>query len=145
AAEELREEIVRARLKVRVISHDVRRRLQIPHSPNGRFQLYIGTGGPGHLDPRENDGRKPFSQGISESSAWEAPLFKLYDSILGDEYAALIGGCHSFGVLCRWWGVARVAFRPEKSNGMPMNALSSEALSHPWFSQFAEQLPDRRH
>ena len=26
-----------------------------------------------------------------------------------------------------------------------MNALSSEALSHPWFSQFAEQLPDRRH
>jgi hypothetical protein len=145
AADAVREEIVGAKLKVRVISYDVRRRLQVPHSPNGRFQLYIGTGGPGHLDPRQNDGRKWYSQGISESSAWEAPLFLLYDSILENENAALIAVCHSFGLLCRWSGVARPELRTEKSTGMPLNALSTEAASHPWFSQFAEQLPDRRH
>ena len=145
SAEELRDKIVRAGLKVRVISYDVRRRLQIPQSPNGRFQLYLGTGGPGHLDPRENDGRKWYSQGISESSEWEAPLFRLYDSILGDEDAALIAVCHTFGLICRWSGIARAELRAEKSAGMPLNALSVEAATHPWFSQFAEQLPDRRH
>ncbi|HSP13921.1 MAG TPA: hypothetical protein VLV78_04125 [Thermoanaerobaculia bacterium] len=145
AAEELREELVGRGLKVRAISYDVRRRLQIPQSPNGRFRLYIGTGGPGHLDPRQNDGRKPYSQGIAESTAWEAPLFHLFDSILADENAALVAVCHSFGLVCRWSGIAQPQPRDTKSSGMPLNTLTEEAAAHPWFSQFAEQLPDHRH
>jgi len=109
AAAELRDEIVAAGIKVRVISYDVRRRLQIPSSPNGRFQLYVGTGGPGHLDPRMNNGRNAESQGIDESIEWEAPLFRLFDAILGNERAALLAVCHSFGLMCRWSGAARVA------------------------------------
>ena len=145
AAAEFRAELVAAGLKVRVISFDVRRRHAIPQSPNGRFQLYIGTGGPGHLDPRQNDGRKPHAQGIAESAAWEAPLFRLFDAIQRHESAALLAVCHSFGLLCRWSGAARPELRAEKSSGMPLNVLTDAAAAHPWFSQFAAELPDRRH
>ena len=54
AAEPMRDELVRRGLKLRVLSFDVRRRNHVPEGPPGRFQLYIGTGGPGHLDPRLN-------------------------------------------------------------------------------------------
>jgi hypothetical protein len=145
AAEGLREPLVGAGAKVRVLSYDVRRTLQVPQSPNGRFQLYLGTGGPGHLDPRLNDGVRDESQGIAESPAWEAPLFRLYDDIAAHDSAALIGVCHSFGLMCRWSGAARVELREEKSSGMPENVLSHEAASHHWFSQFAKRLNDGRH
>jgi hypothetical protein len=145
SAEPLREPLVAADTKVRVLSYDVRRTLKIPQSPNGRFQLYLGTGGPGHLDPRRNDGVKVESQGIIESPAWEAPLFHLYDAIAAHDSAALLGVCHSFGLMCRWSGAARVALRPEKSSGMPENVLSPGGASHPWFSQFASRLSDGRH
>ncbi len=46
----------RADLRVRVLSYDVRRGQQIPAAPDDRHGIYIGTGGPGHLDPRLNDG-----------------------------------------------------------------------------------------
>ena len=36
--------------------------------PEPRFSLYLGTGGPGHLDPRANDGVRPESQGIREDA-----------------------------------------------------------------------------
>jgi hypothetical protein len=145
AAEEVREMLLQRGRKLRLISFDVRRRLQIPESPNGRFQLYIGTGGPGHLDPRLNDGKRSWSQGISESAEWEAPLFHLFEDIVTSESAALIAVCHSFGLLCRWSGVAHAELREQKSSGMPMNALAPEAVEHPWFSQFADRLPDHRH
>lgn len=145
AAEPLRETLVAAGAKVRVLSYDVRRTLRIPQSPNGRFQLYIGTGGPGHLDPRENDGVKESSQGIIESADWEAPLFRLYDDIAAHESAMLLGVCHSFGLMCRWSGAARVALRSEKSSGMPENVLSDIGALHPWFSRFASRLSDGRH
>src|SRR5258706_1460596 len=145
SAEALRETLVAAGAKVRVLSYDVRRTLRIPQSPNGRFQLYLGTGGPGHLDPRQNDGLNEESQGIVESSAWEAPLFRLYDDIAAHDSAALLGVCHSFGLMCRWSGAAHVALRPEKSSGMPENVLSPDSASHPWFAQFASRLRDERH
>jgi hypothetical protein len=145
AASELRDEILSAGIKVRVISYDVRRRLQVPDSPNGRFQLYVGTGGPGHLDPRMNNGRTSESQGIDESIEWEPPLFHLFDAILANDGAALLAVCHSFGLLCRWSGVASPRLRSEKSSGMPTNVLTDQAAKHPWFSQFADQLPDHRH
>jgi hypothetical protein len=145
AAATLRDELERAGVKVRLLSHDVRRRNAIPASPNGRFQIYIGTGGPGHLDPRLNDGKHEWSQGVDESEAWEAPLFRLFDDILADRNAAMIAVCHSFGLVCRWSGVAAPMLRGEKSSGMPLNRLSREALQHPWFAQFARELPDHQH
>jgi hypothetical protein len=144
-AEGLRGELEPAGLKVRLLSYDVRRALAVPESPNGRFQLYLGTGGPGHLDPRHNDGVSEFSQGIRETTEWEAPLFRLFDDILAHREAAFFAVCHSFGLVCRWSGVARPELRPEKSSGMPTNRLSDEASAHPWFRQFARDLPDGRH
>jgi hypothetical protein len=145
SAESLREPLIAAGAKVRVLSYDVRRKLKIPRSPNGRFQLYIGTGGPGHLDPRLNDGVKDESQGIVDSPAWETPLFRLYDDIASHDSAALLGVCHSFGLMCRWSGAARVELRSEKSSGMPENILTPGGASHPWFAQFANRLSDGRH
>lgn len=145
AAEELREELLRAGRKVRVLSYDVRRTLTLPDASNGRFRLFIGTGGPGHLDPRLNDGVSEFSQGIRETDEWEAPLFRLFDGILANEDAAMFAVCHSFGLVCRWSGIAHPELRAEKSSGMPFNALSAAALEHPWFAQFARELPDHKH
>jgi hypothetical protein len=130
-------------LIVRVISFDVRGAMDVPASD--RFKLFIGTGGPGHLDPRLNDGTSEWSQGIAESAAWEAPLFRLFDDVLTDENSSLIAVCHSFGLLCRWSGTARVELRAEKSSGMPTNVLADVAVSHPWFGRFARKLRDGRH
>jgi hypothetical protein len=132
-------------LKVRVLSFDVRRRLALPGAPNGRFALYLGTGGPGHLDPRLNDGVNEFAQGIAETDEWEAPLFRLFDAIVAHPAAAMIGICHSFGLMCRWAGAAHPELRQEKSSGMPTNVLSPAAADHPWFARFAGELPDQRH
>ena len=139
-----RDALVAQGRKVRAISFDVRRRHEIPPSPNGRFNLYLGTGGPGHLDPRLNDGILPWTQGIRESDDWEGPLFKLFDAISKNRRSALLAICHSFGLVCRWSGVARPEMRTEKSAGMPINVLSDHASEHPWFGDFAERLPDHR-
>ncbi len=64
----------------------------LPEPPGGRFAVYMGTGGPGHLDPRRNDGRSEGSQGIQEDPSWEQAVFRLFDAILADEGAALLGG-----------------------------------------------------
>ena len=135
-------------LTVRVVSFDVRRALQVPEHPVRPFGMYVGTGGPGHLDPYLNDGISLESQGIDEDPSWEQPLFRLFDDILADSDATLLGVCHTFGLLCRWSGVARVALRgPEKggkSSGLPENVLSRSAVEHPWFSTFAGHLRDGR-
>jgi hypothetical protein len=145
AATALRDDLERSGTKVRVLSYDVRRRNAIPASPNGRFQIYLGTGGPGHLDPRLNDGKHEWSQGVEETDSWEAPLFSLFDDILSNPTATMIAVCHSFGLVCRWSGIAAPVLREEKSSGMPLNRLSREAMQHPWFAQFAHQLPDHQH
>lgn len=138
-----------AGLTIRVLSYDVRRAAAIPEPPGGRHTIYVGTGGPGHLDPRRNDGADPGSQGIREDPRWEAPLFRLFDAIAADEGAALLGICHTFGVMCRWLGIAEAVLRgPEKggkSAGIVENVLSDAALSHPWFARFSAALADRRH
>ena len=41
----------RAGLRIRVVSCDVRRGLVVPPLPDARGGLYLGTGGPGHIDP----------------------------------------------------------------------------------------------
>ncbi|MGE5232521.1 MAG: hypothetical protein ACM3OB_00260 [Acidobacteriota bacterium] len=133
------------RLRVRALSFEVRRRHMLPEPPGGRFALYVGTGGPGHLDPRRNDGSGPGSQGVLEDPAWEPRLFALFDALLAHPEAALVSVCHTFGVLCRWSGVAHESLRgPEKggkSVGLLENVLSPAAIEHPWFGQFARVLP----
>jgi hypothetical protein len=145
ASEFMRDALLAAGQKVRVLSFDIRRTMEIPEAPNGRFQLYVGTGGPGHLDPRRNDGVSAVSQGIEESAAWERPLFNLFDAIAVHPTAALLGVCHSFGLMCRWSDVALPVLRREKSSGMPDNVLDEGVAAHPWFSEFAGALPDHRH
>lgn len=145
AAETSRATLKDAGVKVRAISFDVRRSGLLPDSPDGRFSLYVGTGGPGHLDPRLNDGKSEWAQGVDEKPDWEAPLFHLFDAILKHPHAALLGICHSFGLMCRWSGVARPVLRPKKSTGLMMNVLAEAAAEHPWFGKFAGELPDHRH
>jgi hypothetical protein len=127
---------------VRVLSYDVRRCGMVPEPPaGGRFAVYVGTGGPGHIDPARNDGVAPGSQGVHEDPRWEAPLFRLFEAIRDDPGAALLAVCHSFGVICRWTGIARPVLRGAekggKSTGVLENVLTAEAATHPWFGRFA--------
>ncbi len=140
---DLREPLLRAGLNVRVTSYDVRRGQALPEAPGDRHTIYLGTGGPGHLDPAVNDGGAG-SQGIVEDPAWEARLFRLFDAIREDRRASLFAVCHTFGVMCRWLGVADAVLRgPEKggkSVGVRHNVLSAEGKDHPWFKPFAHTL-----
>ncbi len=135
--------IRRAHLQVRVFSFDVRQQGLLPDPPGGRFSIYLGTGGPGHLDPRMNDGVAEYSQGVKEDPSWEARTFKLFDAILADSSACLVAVCHSFGLLCRWSGVARPVERGArkggKSAGIVENALTPDAAAHPWFRGLAHE------
>lgn len=136
-------ELEAAELRVRVLSFDVRRSGMLPDAPGDRYSLYVGTGGPGHIDPRANDGVRPESQGIRENPAWEAPAFRLFDAIRRDPGAALVAVCHTFGVLCRWSGAAIPVLRgPEKGkcSGVLENVLAWPVVDHPWFRRFAELL-----
>lgn len=144
---DLREPLEGTGLHVRALSYDVRRSGMLPEAPGGRFSVYVGTGGPGHLDPRQNDGRSPGSQGLREDPSWEAPAFRLFDAIRASEDAVLLGICHTFGVMCRWSGAAAASLRgPEKgkSTGVLENVLTPEARRHPWFKRFSQELPDGR-
>ncbi len=132
--------IRKAQLRIRVFSFDVRKDGLLPEPPGGRFALYLGTGGPGHIDPHLNDGVAEFAQGVKEDPSWEARAFKLFDAILADGNSSLVAVCHSFGVLCRWSGIAEPKQRTEekggKSAGIVENALTEGAEAHPWFSGF---------
>jgi len=125
---------------VRVISYDVRGRGAVPRGRASRFALVVGTGGPGALDPRQNDGRSVGSQGILEDPSWEGPLFHFFDDVLATPATAMFAICHSFGVLVRWAGIAEAFLRSElkggKSQGVVGNVLTAEARDHPFFSGF---------
>ena len=133
-----------AGISVRAISFDVRRSLQLPDADDDRFAIYIGTGGPGHLDPRLNDGSDPLAQGVAEDPSWEHPLFRLFDAIAERDDASLLALCHTFGLMCRWLDVADpVARGPEKggkSEGVRDNLLTESARRHPLFAAFARRL-----
>jgi len=145
---DLLEPLLGTGLYVRVLSYDVRRKALLPEPPGGRFALYLGTGGPGHVDPQRNDGVAEWSQGIREDPSWQAPFFRLLDAIRDDGDAALLAVCHTFGLLCLWSGAAVPVLRgPEKggkSSGILENVLTAEGRAHPWFSRFARDLSDGR-
>ncbi len=129
----------------RVVSFDVRGGLAVPASA-ARYTVVVGTGGPGDIDPRRNDGIAEFSQGVAEDPSWEAPLFRFFDGAHRNENLALLAICHSFGLLCRWSGMAEPVLRgPEKggkSHGPVSNVLTEEARTHPWFSGYFEASHD---
>ncbi len=145
---DLADEFERTQIFVRALSFDVRGKGSIPDPASRRFSLYVGTGGPGHVDPHRNDGVSDGTQGVREDPSWEERLFKLFDAIRDDPSAVLLAVCHTFGVMCRWSGIARPSMRSGvkggKSAGVLENILTEEALSHPWFRRFANALPDGR-
>ena len=92
AACDLRRVLAESGLRIRALSYEVRQRHMIPEAPGGRFAVYIGTGGPGHIDPHHNDGWPPGSQGIDEDPTWEGPLFALFDGIRESDEARAARG-----------------------------------------------------
>jgi hypothetical protein len=132
-----------ANLRVRVTSYDVRRAGGTPVVDADSGLLCLGTGGPGHLDPRRNDGVDPGSQGIAEDPSWEPEVFRLFDELRAHPEGVLLGICHTFGIMCRWLGVADAHLRgPDKggkSAGIMENALTEEAHAHPWFRFLSAQ------
>ena len=144
AALALGDELRRSERRIRVLSYAVRDGLAVPEHRDGRHALYLGTGGPGHLDPRQNTASMGAVE-IVEDPAWEPPLFRLFDDIASDPEAAFFGVCHSFGLVCRWSGAAQPVLRGlEKGgprSGVGTNILTSEALAHPYFSSLAGESP----
>ncbi len=144
---EIREELLAAGLRVRAVSYDVRRGGLIPPmpAPAGDGGVFVGTGGPGHLDPRRNDGVSEGSQTIAENPGWEAPLFAWFDAVRAHPTAALLGICHTFGVMSRWLRIAEPVLRgPEKggkSAGVIDNLLTPAASAHPWFQRLIAESP----
>lgn len=132
-------------LELRILSFDVRRSAFLPDTDLDRFRLFVGTGGPGHLDPRRNTGVEEWCEGVCETADWEEPLFELFDRIRADDRMALIGFCHSFGIICRWAGIGEPVLRGPskgKSQGIVMYRLTDAALEHPWFARFSSELVD---
>jgi len=142
AALEAEAELARAGRRVRVLSYPVRDALVVP-AHDGRHALYLGTGGPGHLDPRRNTTDRGMEE-IAEDPSWETPLFRLFDDVLADPSAALYAVCHSFGLLCRWSHVAeprlRDAAKGGKTSGVGTNLLTPAAIRHPWFAKMYDDV-----
>ncbi len=140
---DMRQALETTGLRVRVTSYDVRRAGGAPQVHDNAGLLCIGTGGPGHLDPRLNDGLDPASQGVAEDPSWEPEVFRLFDRLRAHPEGVLLGICHTFGLMCRWLGVADAHLRgPEKggkSAGIMENALTGEAQAHPWFRHLSDQ------
>jgi len=134
-------------LGIRVLSFDVRGSRGFPRFDTGRFRLFIGTGGPGHLDPHLNDGKAPWSEGIVDDPSWEKSYNELLETIMRDESTSYVAFCHSFGMLARWAGIAEPVFRDAsrggKSRGIVTYILTGNAVRHPWFSRFHDELLDR--
>lgn len=138
-----------AGMGVRIVSFPVRNTLMVPDPGSEQFRLVVGTGGPGHIDPNANDGTAEYAQGIKEDPTWEPRFHALMNRVRSDERFAMVAICHSFGLVCRWAGVARPTLRGPakggKSAGIKENLLTDDALAHPWFSRMARELPDGRH
>jgi hypothetical protein len=147
ASLELGARLERTGMRVRVLSYAVRDKLALPEHGDRRHRLYVGTGGPGHLDPHQNSSDRG-TQEIVEDPSWEARLWELFDAVAADEDAALFGVCHTFGLVCRWRDIAAPVLRgPEKGGpkrGVGTNVLTPQALAHPWFGKLAGGVPDPR-
>ena len=144
---DLVEPLREAGLRVRVLSYDVRRSGMVPEAPGGRFALYVGTGGPGHLDPACNDGvadrrpgrrtrtppgRRPPSASSTPSSPTRRGADRGLPHLRRD--VPLVGRGRA--------GAARPGEGQE--HGHPGERAHRPAAPHPWFRRFAELPTDRR-
>ncbi|MBV8491423.1 MAG: hypothetical protein JO199_12930, partial [Candidatus Eremiobacteraeota bacterium] len=72
-----------------------------------------------------------------------------FDDIEDNDAALMYAVCHSYGLLCRWSGVAKPVLRGASKGGPSIgvvdNVLTDQAVAHPWFSRLAAHLPDGRH
>ncbi len=129
---------------LRIVSLAVRDKHVVPAA--GRFGLLVGTGGPGHIDPNLNTAEGEDT--IIEDGRWERPLHALFDAAIADERVAILGVCHTYGILCRWAGIADPILRDRvtggKSIGVRMTRLTDASLAHPWFEQMVRALDGRR-
>ena len=145
AASAVAEDLERDDKRVRVISYALRDHHMVPDYRSSRHFLYLGTGGPGHLDPRRNTMNRGAEE-ISEDAAWESPLWALFDAIEADERASLYGVCHTFGLICRWSGIADPVLRGSEKggakSGVGNNVLTAQGLRHPYFRALADGSPD---
>ena len=142
AACDLADALVGAGLRVRAVSCDVRRGLVLPPPPDRRGGVYVGTGGPGHLDPAHNDGgagsqgivedRRRGSRRCSRSSTPSTPqpgrgAHRRLPHLRRDVPLAGRRRCRSCAA-------------PEKggkSAGIIDNVLTPAAAAHPWFGGLA--------
>ena len=119
-----------AGLRVRVISYDVRRghagaraarrpARASTSAPAGRaISIRAGT-----------TASSPGSQGIGEDPAGSRRSSRCSTRIRADRDAALLAVCHTFGVMCRWLGVADAVLRgPRRAARAP---ASSRTCSRP--------------
>jgi hypothetical protein len=140
AARAVASELEASDMRVRVLSYAIRDRHMVPDYRASRHLLYLGTGGPGHLDPRRNTLDRGAAE-IREDASWESPLWALFDAIAADERVSLFAVCHTFGLLCRWSGIADPVLRgPEKGgpkSGVGTNILTAQGVEHPWFQKLA--------
>lgn len=111
-------------LAVRLISFAVGRG-EVPEP--GRFRLLLAAG----------EGSEPVPD--------EAMFTRLLDSIVGDDTTAMLVTGGLFDGICRWAEVAVATRRSERTSAATLDRLSREALTHPWFAQFAHELPDHQH
>ena len=62
---------------------------------------------PATSTPARTTGSPSGARGSARIPPGKRPTFRLFDAIRADETAALLGVCHTFGVMCRWSGAAR--------------------------------------
>jgi hypothetical protein len=67
------------------------------------------------------------------------------DAVRAHPQAALLGICHTFGVMCRWLRIAEPVLRGTekggKSAGVIDNLLTPAASAHPWFQRMIAESP----
>lgn len=118
-------------IALRLIRFDLTERMEVPKP--GRFRLHLVAG-----EPAE-DSR------AAGPAVGETAVARLLDGIVGDPAAALLATGDGFDLVCRWAGVGAVRDRAERARATSVNRLSREAMQHPWFEQFARELPDHQH
>lgn len=98
----------------------------------GRFRLYLAAG-------------EPATTGADAGRPEEARIARVLDAVAGDDSEAMLVTGDLFDAVCRWAGIGEARPRSDRLRGPSVTRLSREALQHPWFRQFAHELPDQQH
>ena len=133
-----------AGLRVRVLSFDVRRSGVLPEGPGGRYSLYVGTGGPGHIDPRAERRCRAIRPGRArEPRLGGAGLPALRrDPRRARTRRSSRSATRSASSAAGRARPSRCCAAPRRASarGVLENVLAWPAGEHPWFRRFAELL-----